>query len=122
MGLRSASLSESLLEASGQRLKLAAALVLFVGGIGIAWIAWIYLHPHNLALSIVVGCSLAVTVVGVTIALGFVRCSTCGLRWVPWSMRTQPHSKWLEWLLTFEQCPRCGTTSEGSRMASKEVS
>jgi hypothetical protein len=47
---------------------------------------------------------------GMITAVWFVKCPECALRLVPWSMRSQPHSKWLAWLLLFERCPRCGYT------------
>jgi hypothetical protein len=36
-----------------------------------------------------------------------VRCPTCGARWVYMSLGATIWSKWVDWLVKLERCPRC---------------
>jgi hypothetical protein len=98
--------SQYFLECTAQRVRLAAGLTAFVGGFAVSWLAWLYLPGAAFVWVAIVGA--AVSFAGIVSALLFVKCPSCALRLVPWAMANQTHTKWLEWLLLSERCPRCG--------------
>ena len=38
----------------------------------------------------------------------FIRCPNCALRLVPYAMSKKSIGDWLSWLLSVNQCPKCG--------------
>jgi hypothetical protein len=95
-----------LLEASHQTKKLDVAGYLTIGAIVVVYLAkgdW--LDP---IVRLIVGAvAVAVGTIGAFYALFSVRCPECKLRWVWWSLKNQPHTRWLHWLYEFTECPRC---------------
>jgi hypothetical protein len=79
------------------------------GGMVLPWWAWLFGSPQAVVFLGALGA--AVSVIGIAVLVWGVRCPSCALRLVPWSLGNRPLSKWLEWLLVFEHCPRCGYPS-----------
>jgi hypothetical protein len=46
-----------------------------------------------------------------------VKCPKCGDRWLRTAMRTQGSGNWPFWLLSLDNCPRCGETAAALRDA-----
>ena len=107
--MESASGSRSLLTGSGQRARLVMAYWAFCSGVLIIWLTGSLLGPTagwvHWAL---LGAGACAFTVGAITAVFFVRCPKCGVRWVPWAIGHESMSKWVQWLLVFESCPRCG--------------
>ena len=104
--------SKSLLRTTDQMRKLKLAGVLGVVGCALLAVA----NRRRTELSLLLFASLLVSgglllSVAVLYPAVSVRCPRCDLAWVQWSMRTQPHNRWLHWLLAFVSCPRCGFSS-----------
>jgi hypothetical protein len=107
--------SEPLLRATDQTRKLSLAGVLGIMGCALLVLAS-WLHTN---VSLLVFVQLLVSG-GVLLSVAFlypavsVRCPRCNLAWVQWSLRNQPHNRWLHWLLAFVSCPRCGFSRSGT--------
>jgi len=114
LGRSPAMASQPLLRATDQMRKLSLAGVLGIMGCALLAVAS-WLHTD---ISLLVFAQLLVSG-GVLLSVAFlypavsVRCPRCNLAWVQWSLRTQPHNRWLHWLLAFEACPRCGFAESG---------
>jgi len=115
LGRSAAMASQPLLRATDQVRKLRlAGLLGMVGFALLALASWLHTDISLLVFAqLFVSGGLLVSVALLYPAVS-VRCPRCNLAWVQWSMRTQPHSRWLHWLLAFEACPRCGFSEGGS--------
>jgi hypothetical protein len=101
-----------LLEETGQSRRLLISGLLFFGGLAITALRHIPSAAVSTTVTValaIVGCSIALA--GAVFALYGIRCPSCSLRWLSWSLRTQPFTRWLSWLQEFRSCPRCGVSS-----------
>jgi hypothetical protein len=100
-----------------QSRKLYVAGACFVVGVGVMYLASLFVASVLLVVLLVVGTSIAIA--GVLFALRSVRCPRCNLAWVQWSMGHQPAGSWLRWLLAFSECPGCGYVTLDSGSATR---
>jgi hypothetical protein len=100
-----------LLEATGQRVKLFRAVYIFVASFMAICLS--NLAGNSLPFSwmlFVVGLPCIFMTSAVAYSVIAIRCPTCGLAWVRWSISHQPYPEWLHWLVGFSVCPKCGHT------------
>jgi DNA-directed RNA polymerase subunit RPC12/RpoP len=99
----------SLLLATGQNRILRNSGIAFFAGVGIMYLARapFIAEFHPAALYVVATFGALVSVAGSLTALRLVRCPSCGLRWLQWSIRHRPVSEGLEWLYRLSECPAC---------------
>jgi hypothetical protein len=107
---------DSLLAATGQARKLYVAGLLFFGGLAITAVRHLpALADAPLTTIVIAGLGSLVAIGGALVALYGIRCPSCSLRWMWWSLKTQPYTRWLFWLQEFNSCPKCSlSASDGS--------
>ena len=99
-------MSAPLLVITRQSRKLYAAGACFAVGVGVMYLASLFVASVLLVILLLVGTSIVLA--GAIFALRSVRCPQCNLAWVQWSMGSRPVGSWLRWLLAFSECPGCG--------------
>jgi hypothetical protein len=100
---------ESLLRATDQVRKLHLAAAAGVAAAVVLAIAESFnssLAPATFAILLI--CGAALLIVAFLYPAAAVRCPSCHLHWVSWSIGNQPHTQWLHWLFEFTVCPGCG--------------
>ena len=96
----------SILEKSNQTWKLVGGLASMAFGFAVMIFGLAHLErPQGFTITLV---GMAVDLgAGIAAALS-IRCPSCGARWLWLAVRTQEHSRWLNWLSAQAVCPRCG--------------
>src|SRR5687767_14249223 len=101
--------TDSLLAATGQVRRLYLAGLLFFGGLVITAFRHLEVFADApLTTAVIAGLGSLVAIGGALVALYGIRCPSCSLRWMWWSLKTQPLTRWLFWLQQFNACPKCG--------------
>ena len=100
---------DSLLRATDQVRKLHLAAAAGIAAVAVLAIAQSFnssLSPATFAFLLI--CDATLLVVALLYPSAAVRCPSCHLHWVSWSIGHQPRAQWLHWLFEFTDCPGCG--------------
>jgi hypothetical protein len=105
-------MSAPLIVATSQLRKLRIGGAVIVIGLGILNLPAFIVSATALKFSLMfVG---AFTMIGAALyVLRSVRCPSCDLAWLQWTLGHQPFDRWLHWLMEFRECPRCGHAAQG---------
>jgi hypothetical protein len=99
--------------ATAQLWKLGVGGALLIGGAALGWVAERYAgYGSDMAAVLIPAACWVMAAISILYAARAVRCPQCGLRWVSWSMRTQPFTQWLFVVVGMPACPTCGLSSQ----------
>ena len=102
-----------LLAATGQATLLKVCGLLAVVGIAAVTAAGtLFNASHPLAGTTLLAIGAAVLLAALFTALRRIACPQCKTQWLQYALGKKDAGGWLQWLLTFTQCPKCGLSAK----------